>query len=239
MDPEIERQALGEDEEPGGSMEPVAEPEVSTNVNLASYNTGRKKRKNANEVELRILKALEPKPPCSKMSFLQSLMPHLTNYSNREFLQFQMGVLNLIQNIDKTKETIPLPQPNLYPSMPTYPPVNQYTSQPSQINQPQAFLNVQQSPFPSNQYAGPGFSGQISTTKEQHTLNQGICGLQSHLKPVSHSTPIQKSTKSKQETQSTSQYLQGFCYSDSSQSEHIASPPTCLSVDSTYSDVFD
>ncbi|CAG9560029.1 unnamed protein product [Danaus chrysippus] len=102
FNPEIVPGTLEEDEEPEGT---TGEPEVSTNANLPSKPVGTRKRKKLDEVEVKMHKALEHKTPCSKMSFLQSLMPHLTNYSNSEFLQFQVGVLNVIENINKLKET--------------------------------------------------------------------------------------------------------------------------------------
>ncbi|XP_037953157.1 uncharacterized protein LOC119683521 [Teleopsis dalmanni] len=50
----------------------------------------------------KVLKDTEEEKPCSKMAFLQSLMPHLEKFNNTEFLQFQMGTLKVIENIYKT-----------------------------------------------------------------------------------------------------------------------------------------
>lgn len=242
LDSEIEPglgNTLEEDGEPGGSGAGDPSVSINTNVNLPSNNAssqiGKRKRKQPDEVELKMLKALEPRTPCSKMSFLQSLMPHLKNYTNREFLQFQMGVLNVIENINKTQETISHPHPNYSSSMPSYQPVSQYMSQPLPVIQEQAFLHAQQPSFPPRQYSGH-FSTQISNNLDQHhPLPLHLYGPQNQSKPAHQTTPLNKSTPSKKETQSTSQYLQGFCHTDSSQSENVASP---ASGESTYSDIF-
>lgn len=186
-----------------------------------------------------MLKALEPSSPCSKMSFLQSLMPHLDNFTDREFLQFQMGVLNVIENIKKVKETISHPHPNYSSSMPSYQTVSPYTSQTPPIIQQQAFLHGQQPSFPSPQYSGSNFTTQISNSFNRHDpLPPHQYESQNHSNPAHKTTPLNKSIPSEKETLSKSQYLQQFCYSDSSQSENVASPAISPSGESTYSDIF-
>lgn len=61
-------------------------------ANAATSNRTRKHCK-SDEVELKIMKALEPEKPNSKMSFFHSMLPHLDRFDEIEFLQFQMGVL--------------------------------------------------------------------------------------------------------------------------------------------------
>lgn len=204
-----------------------------------------RKHKKLDEVELKLLKALEPKTPCSKMAFLQSLMPHLTNFTDREFLQFQMGVLNVIDSINKMKETISTPQPNFSSPMPSY----QLPSyQPPPVTQQQAYLPAHQPPqFSPQQYASTSFPTQISSNFDQpHSLsNYNTFGPPNRSKRA-HKTSIarNKNAPPKIDTQqSTSQFLQGFCYSDSSLSESGPSPPptsaarsTTPSCESTYSD---
>ncbi|KAI4467741.1 hypothetical protein MML48_2g00002995 [Holotrichia oblita] len=56
-----------------------------------------RKHKKPAEVELRFLKAIEGEQPCSKMAFLQSLMPHMQKFDNEELLQFQMEVLKVMR----------------------------------------------------------------------------------------------------------------------------------------------
>lgn len=225
---------LEEDEEPEGT---TGEPEVSTNVNLPSKPVGTRKRKKLDEVEVKMLKALEHKTPCSKMSFLQSLMPHLTNYSNSEFLQFQVGVLNVIENINKLKET-PHLQSNNPSSVPSYQPQPQYMLQPSPVNQPQAFVHVQQPPFQPQQYANPSFSGYVQNSAQQLHFSQYVREQQNQSRPTQQSTPKQSDSQSELDKASASQYLQGFSYSDSTATETEHSPSISASRDSSMSDIF-
>ena len=234
FNPEIVPGTLEEDEEPEGT---TGEPEVSTYVNLPSKPVGTRKRKKLDEVEVKMLKALEHKTPCSKMSFLQSLMPHLTNYSNSEFLQFQVGVLNVIENINKLKET-PHLQSNNPSSVPSYQPQPQYMLQPSPVNQPQAFVHVQQPPFKSQQYANPSFSAYVQNSAQQLHFSQYVREQQNQSRPTQQSTPKQSDSQSQLDKASASQYLQGFCYSDSSATETEYTPSISASRDSSMSDVF-
>ncbi|CAG9560774.1 unnamed protein product [Danaus chrysippus] len=70
FNPEIVPGTLEEDEEPEGT---TGEPEVSTNVNLPSKPVGTRKRKKLDEVEVKMLKALEHKTICSRMSLLKEV----------------------------------------------------------------------------------------------------------------------------------------------------------------------
>ncbi|KAJ8966362.1 hypothetical protein NQ314_003563 [Rhamnusium bicolor] len=131
---------LAENEEPRSTADDALLP--NTAVNVPSNRTRTRKHKKIDEVELKLLKALEPVTPCSKMSFLQSLMPHLNHYTDGEFLHFQMGVLNVIENINKRKEATPQPQTNCSSHMPSYRPASPYMPQPPPI-QHQSFLAAQ------------------------------------------------------------------------------------------------
>lgn len=65
-----------------------------------------RKHKKVDEVELKILKALEPKEPEKtdpNVSFFQSLLPHLKKFNADDILQFQMGVLQVISNLNERK----------------------------------------------------------------------------------------------------------------------------------------
>ncbi|KAJ8945469.1 hypothetical protein NQ314_009221, partial [Rhamnusium bicolor] len=66
--------------------------------------TRARKHRKPDEIELRIMKALESEKPDNKMAFFNSLLPHLDTFDNNNFLQFQMGVLQLISNINEKKE---------------------------------------------------------------------------------------------------------------------------------------
>ncbi|XP_055633061.1 uncharacterized protein LOC129773474 [Toxorhynchites rutilus septentrionalis] len=62
------------------------------------------KGKPLDEFEVRILKAVEGEKPCGKMAFLQSLMHHLKKFNDEDFLQFQLGSLKLIENINEKRK---------------------------------------------------------------------------------------------------------------------------------------
>ncbi|XP_055623087.1 uncharacterized protein LOC129766540 [Toxorhynchites rutilus septentrionalis] len=72
----------------------------------ASSETKKKKTKGKplDEFEVRILKAVEGEKPCGKMAFLQSLMHHLKKFNDEDFLQFQLGSLKLIENINEKRK---------------------------------------------------------------------------------------------------------------------------------------
>lgn len=64
-----------------------------------------RKRKNQDDIDLKIIQLLEEKEqPCNKMAFLQSLLPHLQEFDNQDYLKFQMGVLKVIENINESKK---------------------------------------------------------------------------------------------------------------------------------------
>ncbi|XP_034833800.1 uncharacterized protein [Maniola hyperantus] len=65
-------------------------------------NQGKKRRK-PDEIELKLLKALEEKPD-PHISFFQGVLPHLHKYDDNEVLEFQTGVLRLISTIDAKKK---------------------------------------------------------------------------------------------------------------------------------------
>ncbi|CAH1977613.1 unnamed protein product [Acanthoscelides obtectus] len=65
-----------------------------------------KRRKKLDEVDLKILNALEnkePENPNSQMSFFQSLLLHTETFDSDQWLQFQMEVLQVISNIKNQK----------------------------------------------------------------------------------------------------------------------------------------
>ncbi|CAG9560775.1 unnamed protein product [Danaus chrysippus] len=164
-------------------------------------------------------------------------MPHLANYSNSEFLQFQVGVLNVIENINKLKET-PHLQSNNPSSASSYQPQPQYMLQPSPVNQPQAFVHVQQPPFQPQQYANPSFSGYVQDSAQQLHFSQYVREQQNQARPTQQSTPKQSDSQSELDKASGSQYLQGFSYSDSTATETEHSPSISASRDSSMSDIF-
>ena len=60
-----------------------------------------KRRRQPDEVELKMIKALEKPPISSHISFIQGLFPHLNKLDDSEILEFQIGVLEVISKIKK------------------------------------------------------------------------------------------------------------------------------------------
>jgi hypothetical protein len=59
-----------------------------------------KRKRNPDEFELRILKAMEEgNRPNRHLSFFKDIIPSLQNFNKEETLEFQMGVLQLIASI--------------------------------------------------------------------------------------------------------------------------------------------
>lgn len=152
----------------------LVEPEA-INSEVFKKPTATRKHKKVDEVDLKILKALEPKEqekPDPNMSFFQSLLPQLNNFNAEEILYFQMGVLQVISNLNERKKgTVHPPQysqqTNYYnPSHLAHPsfsqpppfhnqpqqslipaPANQMSQQYHQYNQPPPFKKFCQSPL--------------------------------------------------------------------------------------------
>ncbi|XP_037950685.1 uncharacterized protein LOC119681533 [Teleopsis dalmanni] len=89
--------------EKGKTIDCMDEKEEVSNESSSSAKTSTK-HKRMNEVSTQIIKTVEEEKFCYKATFLKSLMLHLEKFNNAEFLQFQMGALNLIQNINDIKE---------------------------------------------------------------------------------------------------------------------------------------
>jgi hypothetical protein len=63
-----------------------------------------KRKRNPDEFELRIMKALvEGNQPNRHLSFFKGIIPSLQNFNEKETLEFQMGILQLIANIKQRK----------------------------------------------------------------------------------------------------------------------------------------
>ena len=66
-----------------------------------------KRKRNPDEFELRIMKALKEKnQPNRHMSFVKGIIPSLQNFKEEQTLEFQMAVLQLIANIKHRKPSI-------------------------------------------------------------------------------------------------------------------------------------
>ncbi|KAJ8953869.1 hypothetical protein NQ314_007196 [Rhamnusium bicolor] len=73
--------------------------------------TKNRKHKKLDEFELKMFKTLEADKPCSKTSFLLSFKPHLDKFDEQDYLQFQLGVLRVIENINERKKTMSAQSP--------------------------------------------------------------------------------------------------------------------------------
>jgi hypothetical protein len=63
-----------------------------------------KRKRNPDEFELRIMKALEEgNQPNRHLSFFKGIIPSLQNFNEEETFELQMGVLQLIANIKNRK----------------------------------------------------------------------------------------------------------------------------------------
>ena len=78
-----------------------------------------KRKRNPDEFELRIMKALDERnQPNRHLSFFKGIIPSLQNFNEEETLHFQMGVLQLIANIKHRKSSNFSSQPLLVYNQP-------------------------------------------------------------------------------------------------------------------------
>lgn len=88
---------------PGATVPPKKNPKPREN----------KRRRQPDEVEMKMIKALEEPPVSPHILIFQGLLPHLNKFDDSEVLEFQMGVLEVISKIkNKQKNTA---QPQLLP----------------------------------------------------------------------------------------------------------------------------
>lgn len=111
---------------------------------------------------MRIIKLLDEKDePYSKMTFLQSLLPHLQQFDSQDYLRFQMGVLKVIENINENKKKKHFAtSSNFAPYQPFF--IN--TSNPTEYHPRQLF----DTPNHSNVYLSQPYT---STTGNQQVLS--------------------------------------------------------------------
>lgn len=168
---------------PGNEKEDDIEPQLQASDNVSDISREKtsnpqrgRKSKNQNDIDLRIFKLLEEQQqPCNKMAFLQSLLPHLQQFDNQEYLRFQMGVLKVIENINESKkEKHSAPSSNFAPYqqfLPQSQPLFVNTSHSTQYH-PQQLFNT---PNQSNVYIAQPY-----TTGNQQILsssNASILGI--------------------------------------------------------------
>lgn len=140
-----------------------------------------KRRRRFDEVELKMIKALDEPSPSPHISFVQGLLPHLNSFDDSEVLEFQMGVLEVISKIKNKRKNIVEPQ--LLPPFThhSYYPNNSYSNQFSPINtfnphqtQTHQYLNPQAHIFknPKNPQKSDSNHQQSSSSKVQQLQNR-------------------------------------------------------------------
>ena len=107
---------------------------VNPNPELVTHS---RKRRKPDELEIRMLKVLEGDKPNRHLSFFHSIMPALEKFDEHEVLDFQMGVLQLISNMNKKKMKASQPpsffsQPTLVSQSYFYPQPQGHESRPTQ-----------------------------------------------------------------------------------------------------------
>ncbi|KAG8260565.1 hypothetical protein J6590_094135 [Homalodisca vitripennis] len=112
-----------------------------------------KRRRQPDEVELKMIKALEEQSP--RISFIQGFVPHLHKFDDSEILEFQMGdleVINIINN--KRKHTaqpqlLPQQKSSYYPNNYPFPQYQSYSNHnhPKFINSTKIEINIHKLPI--------------------------------------------------------------------------------------------
>lgn len=141
-----------------------------------------RQHKKIDEVDLKILQALDQKKPeekNDKLSFFKSLLPHVDKFDDNQWLQCQMEFLQVISKFKNTYSSM-TQTPNVH---------NQSTSQIQQFNQPSVnFSHIPQQAFPTNIHS----SQFISTSSPA----QMTCSPFAKFKPISDISQQKSSTSS-------------------------------------------
>lgn len=238
--------------ESDGGLENVQEADIEPQASASYESTGNtnpkrvpktrtRKHRKPDEVEMRVLKALEAGSPCSKMSFLRSLMPHLDKFDEQDFLQFQIEVLKVIEKINERKKGMVVHPPTLFHYSTTMPSHQQFPTQSS--SQPNQFSNHPSPFFLQNQkFSGlpPSVPSQIATSNQppSYLSHQPVIAIQ-HAAPPSTQTPsLINEINANQHPQSTVQYFQQFGQCTSPENDLMHSPST-VSAESSSADNID
>ncbi|XP_049948240.1 uncharacterized protein LOC126456533 [Schistocerca serialis cubense] len=182
--------------------------------------TNRKHRK-PDAIEMKILRALEEDKPCSKMSFLLSLKPHLEKFDEQDYLQFQMGVLKVIENIYERRNILtaqPPPFTHYTPPMPYNNRFQAYSYSPMENAAPISSYHTHQIRPPPAAPNPTTFLEQPLQTSQGRSSYQRINKV-----PPPYPSP---STSSHEGPPSTTQFYNVFAESLSPQSDSTVSPAT-------------
>lgn len=202
---------VDEDADDEQSQQSVVQESMEGEGNIRENNTGHRKRRRPDEVEMKILKALEEPTPNAHMSFFQGLLPHLNKFDDGEVLEFQMDVLQVISRINDKKKTGQLPPPQTYPyyyqcprpqrqsssfpySQQSY--ANQFNSN-STLTQNQQFHSLENRNYynTNNQQACPSRS-QPPEPQREHTTAQCYQQFGQSLTPLAATSPGDYSVES-------------------------------------------
>ncbi|GBN53184.1 hypothetical protein AVEN_177002-1 [Araneus ventricosus] len=113
-----------------------------------------RKRRKPDEIELKMLKALEqPETQNPHMAFFQGVVPHLNKFDDGEILEFQMAVLQTIANMKEKRKRIQTPAVPYHPQHFAVP----YQQQSSSIRNLQPSFNPPLSNFQPSFPQNPQF----------------------------------------------------------------------------------
>lgn len=171
---------------------PTVPPAVTTvegtaEVVVSKVKLPTRQHKKMDEVDLKILQALQKKEPekkNGKLSFLESLLPHVDKFDDNQWLQCQMEFLQVISQIKNTYPFIPQTH-NVY---------NSSTSQIQQFNQPSNITFTQ--PFNVPQMPHQAFTPDIHSPQFTSTPGpapQLTCSPTTNVQTISN-VPQQKSS---------------------------------------------
>lgn len=162
----------------------VTTVEGTTEAVVSNVKQRTRQHKKMDEVDLKILQALQKKEPekqNDKLSFLESLLPHLNKFDDNQWLQCQMEFLQVISKIK-----------NSYPFMPQThniynPPISQIQqfNQPSNIRLTQPFHvpQMHQQAFTTNIHS-PQFTSTPQLTSSPITNVQNISNVPQQKSPA-------------------------------------------------------
>ncbi|XP_014261981.1 uncharacterized protein LOC106674054 [Cimex lectularius] len=195
---------------PGATVPPKENPKPREN----------KRRRQPDEVEMKIIKALEEPPLSPHILFFQGLLPHLNKFDDSEVLEFQMGVLEVISKIKNKQKNTAQPQllprgtPFYYPS--NYPFPQHQSFPPSQMSYSNQFSFKPQEPqtYQSHQFKYP-LSHNYDSNQQQACSSKG--------KAVKHP-----------QGQTTAQYLAHEEFGRTSPETFPSASPSPAGSDTTY-----
>lgn len=108
------------------------------------------------------------------MAFLQSLLPHLQQFDNQDYLRFQMGVLKVIENINESKKEKHLATSSYFPP---HQQLYVNTSNPTQYHPRQLFNTPNNSnvflsqPYSTGNQQIPSCSKQLTPVTTNHEVS--------------------------------------------------------------------